>query len=174
MGRDPAVHPRSHVLLSHRRADLCRRLGSSQQLHQHGSVLLHELFQHSHTLRHAGFAYRQRADIPVWRRGNLLGAPSSDTYSATGSRGLLFFSAHANTYNNTLIGAGATLNFSGALYFHNSSYADLVQLNGAGGSTTYAVGNIVVDQLTLSGSGTIAMDLVGSTTSSAPEVSIFQ
>ena len=106
--------------------------------------------------------------------GTYIGAPSSDTYSATGSRGLLFFSAHANTYNNTLIGAGATLNFSGALYFHNSSYADLVQLNGAGGSTTYAVGNIVVDQLTLSGSGTIAMDLVGSTTSSAPEVSIFQ
>jgi hypothetical protein len=60
------------------------------------------------------------------------------------------------------------------LYFHNSSYADLVQLNGAGGSTTYAVGNIVVDQLTLSGSGTIAMDLVGSTTTAAPEVSIFQ
>ena len=106
--------------------------------------------------------------------GTYIGAPSSDTYSATGSRGLLFFSAHSNTYNNTLIGAGATLNFSGALYFHNSSYADLVQLNGAGGSTTYAVGNIVVDQLTLSGSGTIAMDLVGSTTSSASEVSIFQ
>jgi hypothetical protein len=106
--------------------------------------------------------------------GTYIGAPSSDTYSATGNRGLLFFSAHANTYNNTLIGAGATLNFSGALYFHNSSYADLVQLSGAGGSTTYAVGNIVVDQLTLSGSGTIAMDLVGSTTSSAPEVSIFQ
>jgi hypothetical protein len=106
--------------------------------------------------------------------GAYIGAPSSDTYSATGSRGLLFFSAHANTYNNTLIGAGATLNFSGAFYFHNSSYADLVELDGAGGSTTYAVGNIVVDQLTLSGSGNINMDLVGSTTTSAPEVSIFQ
>ena len=105
--------------------------------------------------------------------GTYIGAPSSDTYSATGSRGLLFFSAHSNTYNNTLIGAGATLNFSGAFYFHNSSYADLVQLNGAGGSTTYAVGNIVVDQLTLSGSGTIAMDLVGNNASAPPEVSIF-
>jgi hypothetical protein len=106
--------------------------------------------------------------------GTYIGPPSSDTYSATGSRGLLFFSAHANTYNNTLIGAGATVNFSGALYFHNSSYADLVQLNGAGGSTTYAVGSIVVDQLTLSGSGTIDMDLVGSAAGSTPEVSIFQ
>ena len=106
--------------------------------------------------------------------GTYIGAPSSDTYSATGTRGLLFFSAHSNTYINTLIGAGAALNFSGGLYFHNSSYADLVQLNGAGGSTTYAIGNMVVDQLTLSGSGTIAMDLTGSSGSSSPEVSIFQ
>lgn len=106
--------------------------------------------------------------------GTYIGAPSSDTYSTTGSRGLLFFSAHSNTYNNTLIGAGASLNFSGVFYFHNSSYADLVQLNGAGGSTTYAIGNIVVDQLTLSGSGIIAMNLTGSTASSPSEVGLFQ
>ena len=106
--------------------------------------------------------------------GTYVGAPSSDTYSATGSRGLLFFSAHSNTYNNTLIGAGASLNFSGTLYFHNSSYADLVQLNGAGGSTTYAIGNIVVDQLTLSGSGIIAMNLTGSSASSAATVGLLQ
>ena len=106
--------------------------------------------------------------------GTYVGAPSSDTYSATGSRGLLFFSAHSNTYNNTLIGAGASLNFSGTLYFHNTSYADLVQLNGAGGSITYAIGNIVVDQLTLSGSGIIAMDLTGSSASSAATVGLLQ
>ena len=106
--------------------------------------------------------------------GTYVGAPSSDTYSTTGSRGLLFFSGHSNTYSNTLIGAGATINFSGALYFHNSSYADLVQLSGAGGSTTYAIGMIVVDQLTLSGSGTISMSLTSATSSAPPEVSIFQ
>jgi hypothetical protein len=106
--------------------------------------------------------------------GTYIGAPSSDTYSTTGSRGLLFYSAHSNTYNNTLIGAGATLNFSGALYFHNTSYADLVQFNGAGASTTYAIGTIVVDQLTLSGSGTIAMNLTGSTGSSSSGVGLFQ
>ena len=106
--------------------------------------------------------------------GTYIGAPSSDTYSTTGSRGLLFFAAHSNTYNNTLIGAGASLNFSGALYFHNSSYADLVQLNGAGGSTTYAIGDIVVDRLTLSGSGTIVMNLIGSTASSSSQVGLFQ
>jgi len=106
--------------------------------------------------------------------GTYIGAPSSDTYSATGNRGLLFFSGHSNTYNGTLIGAGASLDFSGALYFHNSSYADVVQLSGAGNSTTYAIGTIVVDQLTLSGSGTIAMSLTGVTASGPPEVSVFQ
>jgi hypothetical protein len=106
--------------------------------------------------------------------GSYVGLPSSDVYSATGNRGLLFFSAHANTYNATLIGAGASLNFSGDLYFHNNSYADLVQLNGAGGSTTYAIGSIVVDQLTLSGSGTIVMDVNGSAASSSPQVGLFQ
>ena len=106
--------------------------------------------------------------------GTYIGAPSADAYSATGNRGLLFFAAHSDTYNGTLIGAGATLNFSGVLYFHNSGYADLVELNGAGGSTTYAIGSIVVDQLTLRGSGTINMDLTGATGSGAPEISLFQ
>jgi hypothetical protein len=106
--------------------------------------------------------------------GTYIGAPSSDSFSATGKRGLLFFSAHANTYSNTLIGAGATLNFSGVLYFHNSSYADLVQLNGAGASSTYAVGSFVIDQLTLSGSGTIVMNVNSTAASGVPEVSLFQ
>jgi hypothetical protein len=106
--------------------------------------------------------------------GTYIGAPSSDTYSTTGSRGLLFFAAHSNTYNATLIGAGASLNFSGALYFHNSSYADLVELDGAGGSTTYAIGMIVVDQLTLSGSGIININVTGVTGSNPSEVGVFQ
>jgi hypothetical protein len=106
--------------------------------------------------------------------GTYIGLPSSDSYSATGSRGLLFFSGHSNTYNATLIGAGASLNFSGILYFHNSSYADLVQLDGAGGSTTYAVGSIVVDRLTLSGSGTISMNVTNITSSSPTGIGLFQ
>ena len=106
--------------------------------------------------------------------GTYIGAPSSDTYSTTGSRGLLFFAAHSNTYNATLIGAGASLNFSGALYFHNSSYADLVELDGAGGSTTYAIGMIVVDRLTLSGSGTININVTGVTGSTPSEAGVFQ
>jgi hypothetical protein len=106
--------------------------------------------------------------------GTYVGAPSADTYSATGSRGLLFFSSHSNIYIGTLIGAGASLNFSGVFYLHNLLYLDVVQLSGAGNSTNYAMGHIVVDQLNISGSGTIAMNLTGATSTGAPEVSIFQ
>ena len=56
----------------------------------------------------------------------------------------------------------------------DSSYADLVQLSGAGSSTNYAVGSIVVDQLTLNGAGTISMNLSGSVSTGLPAVSIFQ
>jgi hypothetical protein len=47
-------------------------------------------------------------------------------------------------------------------------------LSGAGASTTYAIGSFVLDMLSLSGSGTIAMDLTGATNSGTPQVSIFQ
>jgi Putative Flp pilus-assembly TadE/G-like len=106
--------------------------------------------------------------------GTYIGAPSADTYASTGVRGLLFFSAHTNLYVATLIGAGATMSFSGELYFHNRLYSDVVNLSGAGASTTYAIGNIVVDQLSLSGSGTIDMNLTGATTAGPPQVSVFQ
>jgi hypothetical protein len=55
--------------------------------------------------------------------------------------------------------AGASLNFTGVLYFHNSTYQDRVTWDGAGNSTSYLLGNIVTDQLTLDGSGTIKMGL---------------
>jgi hypothetical protein len=106
--------------------------------------------------------------------GTYVGTPSSDSYSATGVRGLLFFADHGDVYQNTVIGAGASLAFTGTFYFHNSSYSDQVTLSGAGNSNTYAIGNIVVDQLSLSGSGTIQMGLTGSSAQSSPQVSLFQ
>ena len=106
--------------------------------------------------------------------GTYVGVPSSDSYAATGLRGLLFFTDPSDTYNNTLMDAGSYLNFSGALYFHNTSYTDTVTLSGAGGSTTYAIGNIVVDKLTLNAAGTIHMGLVGASPSGAPTVGIVQ
>jgi hypothetical protein len=70
--------------------------------------------------------------------------------------------------------AGSSLNFTGALYFHSTSYNDSVTLSGAGNSTTYDIGNIVVDQLTLNAAGTIQMGLTGVSLPGAPTVGIFQ
>jgi hypothetical protein len=107
--------------------------------------------------------------------GTYVGSASTDTYSASGIRGLLFFLAHSNSFNGTVIGNGASLIFSGAFYFHNTSFQDKVQWDGAGTSTTYAIGNIVVDQLTLGGSGIIKMGLNGASAGGGPPlVGLFQ
>jgi hypothetical protein len=106
--------------------------------------------------------------------GTYVGSPSSDSYATTGLRGLLLFTDPSDTYNNTLMDAGSYLNFSGALYFHNTSFTDMVTLSGAGGSTTYAIGNIVVDQLTLNAAGTIHMGLIGSSSPGPPTAGIVQ
>ena len=108
-------------------------------------------------------------------QGTYVGAPSTDVLSAAGNRGLLFNLASSDVYQGTVVGAGATLNFTGVLYFHNATYQDQVTLNGAGTSTSYLLGNIVTDQLTLSGSGTIKMGLTGgATASSSPAAAILQ
>jgi hypothetical protein len=107
--------------------------------------------------------------------GTYVGAPSTDVLSAAGNRGLLFNLAPSDVYQGTVIGNGASLNFTGVLYFHNSTYQDQVTLNGAGSSTSYLLGNIVTDQLTLAGSGTIKMGLVGSTSATnSPGAAMFQ
>jgi hypothetical protein len=106
--------------------------------------------------------------------GTYVGSPSTDSYASSGIRGLLFFTDHGDQYTSTLMGAGATLNYSGALYFHNTSYSDVVSFNGAGAATTYAVGNIVVDQLSLSGSGTIQLGLSGVSLPGPLEAGLFQ
>lgn len=106
--------------------------------------------------------------------GTYVGAPSPDVYSATGLRGLLFFTDPSDTYNNTLLGNGSYLNFTGELYFHNTSSTDMVTLSGAGGSTTFAIGNIVVDQLALTGSGAINMGLIGTSLPGSATAGILQ
>jgi len=107
--------------------------------------------------------------------GTYVGSPSADSFSSSGVRGLLFFLAHSNSFAGTVVGAGATLSFSGAFYFHNSSYLDTLTWDGAGASTTYAAGNIVTDQLSLSGSGTIQMNLSSSGSGGgAAKIGLFQ
>jgi hypothetical protein len=105
--------------------------------------------------------------------GTYVGTGSSDSYSSSGHRGLLFFSAHSNSFQSTIVGGSATLNFAGTAYFHSTSYADQVTWSGAGSTTNYMVGTFVVDQLTLGGSGALNIDSSASSSGSTT-VGIFQ
>lgn len=89
-------------------------------------------------------------------------------------RGILFFGDRglANAFTPSWDGGGASL-LAGTLYFHqcvttgtdtgqgcsSSAYQDQMQLGGNSGSTTYVLGDIIVDQLKLQGTSGITMDL---------------
>jgi len=86
------------------------------------------------------------------------GADTTDSRGSPGIRGLLIFQDHGNTTAPQLTASGS-LTTSGALYFHSTSYADVLSLSGASTSGSYFLGQIVVDQLSLSGSGLIKLAL---------------
>jgi hypothetical protein len=105
-------------------------------------------------------------------RGTYYGTPSTDTISIpSGVRGLVFFQDRANGYQNgqTNMQGGGGLAISGTLYAHNcpgspscnanTEYNAFVQLQGTPGSGTYILGEIVADQLVISGNGAIGMQL---------------
>jgi hypothetical protein len=87
-------------------------------------------------------------------------------------RGILFFQNRAVAANPSWQGGGQFL-LSGSMYFHqcvtsgsdtgtgcsNSAYTTQMSLGGNPGSGTYVLGDIVVDQLDLSGTPDIIMDL---------------
>ena len=106
--------------------------------------------------------------------GTYYGSPSSDVPSSAGSRGLLFMADSSDVLNQTIFGASGTLTFSGSFYFHNTSYQDRANLNGAGGTTTEILGEIIADQINLSGSGAINMALNPNPSIDLLKVSIFQ
>jgi hypothetical protein len=100
---------------------------------------------------------------------------SAGTPGSPGSRGLLFFEAHANPAAQAAFGGSAGLAFSGTMYFHSTTAAspDVLSMSGAGTSGTFIVGEIVSDQVILSGSGTIKLALNPAATTSVSKVSIF-
>jgi hypothetical protein len=87
-----------------------------------------------------------------------MGADTADSRGGPGIRGLLIFQDHGNTTAPQLTASGS-LTTSGALYFHSTSYQDVLTLSGASTSGSYFLGQIVVDQLSLSGSGLIKLAL---------------
>ncbi len=98
-----------------------------------------------------------------------------DTTDSRGTvaRGLLVFQDHADTTQPAFTGSGQ-LSFSGALYFHSTTYSDVLSLSGGTASGTYIIGEIVTDQVSLTGSGVIKLALNPAATTNMAKIAILQ
>jgi hypothetical protein len=105
--------------------------------------------------------------------GTYVGAGSSDTFSSSGTRGLLIFNAYSNSSTPSTAGNGS-LAFSGTMYFHNTANNATWNISGNGGSGTYLVGNIVTDKMTLAGNGTVLLSLNPAATINVLKVALLQ
>lgn len=76
-------------------------------------------------------------------------------------RGILFFQNRSvNAGNNPQWSGGGSMLLAGSMYFHNlGTFGDQLNLIGNAGSSTYVLGDIIVDQLSVGGSGQVVMDL---------------
>ncbi len=99
---------------------------------------------------------------------------AGDTTDSLGSvRGLLMFMDHADTASPQLQGSG-TLAYTGTLYFHSTTYATIFQIPGGTTSGTLIWGNIITDQMQLSGSGALTMGLNPAATTPVLKVSLLK
>jgi hypothetical protein len=101
------------------------------------------------------------------------GGDTPDSRGTPGTRGLLVFQDHADTKQPIFTGSGQ-LSFSGGLYFHSVGYGDILTLSGGSSSGTYVLGEIVTDQLSLTGSGTIKLALNPIATSEIAKAAMLQ
>jgi hypothetical protein len=98
-------------------------------------------------------------------QGTYIGAPSTDFATANGFRGLLVFTdRNAKNATTNLSGSGS-MALAGVVYVHTNQNTGLVDFSGSSGTSSYVVGDFVVDDLHLSGSGSIAISLSNVTTS---------
>jgi hypothetical protein len=88
-------------------------------------------------------------------------------------RGLLMFQDHADTASPQFQGS-ANLAYTGTLYFHSSTYGTIFQIPGGTFSNTLIWGNIVTDQLQMTGSGVLEMGLNPNKTTQLLKVGLFQ
>jgi hypothetical protein len=96
------------------------------------------------------------------------GADTTDVRSGTGSRGILFFQAHNTAALPALTGLGVST-FGGAMYFHSTSNLNVFTV---GGSTNYLFGQIVADQVSLTG-GSLKIAPAPTTNMTMSKVSVF-
>lgn len=98
---------------------------------------------------------------------------TTDSRGAPGSRGLMIFQDHANTSQMAFTGSGQ-LSFSGSIYLHSNGYADVFNLSGGTSSGTFVLGEIVADQVQLTGSGKIKLALNPAATIDTSKAAIVQ
>ncbi len=99
---------------------------------------------------------------------------AGDTTDSVGNiRGLLMFMDHSDTASPQFQGSGA-LAYTGTFYFHSSTYATIFQVPGGTTTGTLIWGNIVTDQLQLTGSGHLVMALNPNKTTQLLKVGLFQ
>ena len=99
---------------------------------------------------------------------------AGDTTDSVGSiRGLLMFMDHGDTSSPQLQGSG-TLAYTGTLYFHSSGYATIFKAPGGTTTGTLIWGNLVTDQMQITGSGAFTMALNPSPTTPLMKVSLLK
>ncbi len=93
--------------------------------------------------------------------GSILLGPCTGTYGDTSGkfRGFLFFQKRSTTVTAQWGGGGNFL-LSGFMYFHNSStYGSVLNFNGSSGAQAFTLGNVVADQVNMTGGATFKMIL---------------
>src|SRR5207249_3286191 len=99
------------------------------------------------------------AQVPATIDGDILLGPCSGTYGSSDgtNRGFLFFQAHSNSATPSWGGGGQFL-LSGFMYFHSNAAGatcgtstTCLNMNGGSGAGSYTLGNLVADQINMTG-----------------------
>ena len=125
----------------------------------------------STSLTCSGNAPSPDLNMPTGLEGNVLvaqctndgtywdnGSDTTDSRGNPGSRGLLVYQNHTNA-TQPIFGGSGSLSFSGALYFHSINYGDVLSISGGSSTGTFILGEIVADQISLTGSGAVNLAL---------------
>ena len=105
--------------------------------------------------------------------GTYYDVAGDSTDSVGNIRGLLMFMDHGDTASPQLQGSGS-LAYTGTLYFHSSNYATIFQIPGGTTNGTLIWGNVVTDQMQVTGSGALTMALNPSATTPILKVGLLQ
>jgi hypothetical protein len=101
------------------------------------------------------------------------GSDTTDARGTPGSRGILVYQAHSNTTSMAFSGSGS-LAYSGALYLHSTTYQTVLNMSGGTSSGTFILGEIIADQVKLTGSGRVNLALNPQATTNESKVALLQ